>query len=134
MQYLASPYSIDIKHVREIRYKMVLAHTAFLLREGMLVYSPILHCHNIAELEGLPTDANFWAKHNIEMLHRCEVLRVLKLDGWELSLGVKFEIAEAENLGMTIFYDEFLKYERREATGGVTPIKAEDIRFPKKET
>lgn len=98
MTYLASPYSHPDPAVRAARYEQVCRHAARLLREGRLVYSPIVHSHPLAEL-GLPGDWGFWAEHNRVMLAACTDLVVLALPGWDSSEGVAAETAYATRLG-----------------------------------
>lgn len=101
--YIASPYSaVEWAHsVR--RYKAVRAFTAFCVRRGNFVFSPIIHCHDLALECELPKDAVFWERFNYAMLFPAKTLLVLTLDGWEESKGVKMEIAWAKELKKPIF-------------------------------
>lgn len=92
MIYLASPYSDPNPAVVAERYRLTEAATAELLRRRVWVYSPIVHCHHMATVHGLPTDAAFWRDYNEHMLGRSDELHVLCIDGWHRSLGVRHEL------------------------------------------
>ena len=99
MIYLASPYSHPDANVRHARYEAACQKAAEMMRDGRLVYSPIVHSHPLGEL-GLPGDWPFWAEHNRRMLGVCSGLVVLQLSGWERSRGVAEEIRIAETIGL----------------------------------
>ena len=101
MIYLAAPYSHPDPAVREERYRQTCWHAVRLMREGRLVYSPIVHSHPLAQL-GLPGDWPFWAEHNREMLGASSRLVVLALDGWQESQGVAAEVEIARGLDLPI--------------------------------
>lgn len=96
MIYLASPYSHPEPAVRQRRYEQTMAAQAYLLRRGEHVYSPIVACHPMALAHDLPTDAEWWAEYNLDMLKRCSDVYVLCLFGWEDSKGVAQEIEWAK--------------------------------------
>lgn len=104
MIYLASPYSHPDPAIRTTRFRQVCWHAVRLMREGALVYSPIVHSHPLAEL-GLPGDWPFWVEHNRAMLERSDVLAVLQLPGWEESRGIAAELEIAGALGIPARYD-----------------------------
>ena len=105
--YLASPYSDPSPAVREERFFATERATAWLLRERIWVYSPIVHCHALALRYGLPTDAGFWQEYNFAMLRGAAALWLLKLSGWENSIGMRSEIAFAGREGIPV--QEFLR-------------------------
>ena len=104
MIYIASPYTNEHTAVVEDRYERVMAFTAQKANEGHIVFSPIVHCHEMAKNHKLPTDHIFWGKQNIGMLRVCEALWVLKLKGWNKSSGVIQEIKWARQLGIPVTY------------------------------
>jgi hypothetical protein len=104
--YLASPYSHKSPYVREMRYLLTMKKLAALLHSQLAVYSPIVHCHELAKVAGLPGDAAFWRTYNFAMLARCQGLYVFCIDGWKQSVGVEEEIAEAANLHLPVVYLE----------------------------
>lgn len=101
MIYLASPYSDPDPAVRHERFRQVCLHGARMVREGRLVYSPIVHSHLLAE-QGLPSDWPFWAEHSRWMLSACRELVVLALPGWKESTGVSAEVELATQLGLPV--------------------------------
>lgn len=102
--YLATPYSHPDETVKEERYRKALEATAEFLRQGITVYSPIVHCHILHFGYGLPMEWEFWRKHDFCMLAAAEFLFVLMLDGWEKSVGVKAEVEEAKRIGVPTIY------------------------------
>lgn len=105
--YLASPYTHDDPWVRQERYERALDALTYLLRQDKFVYSPIVHSHHAdGRLRGTK-DHDFWMRQAIEMLHRCDAMTVLMLDGWKLSKGVAEEIVVASRLGIPVHYLEW---------------------------
>lgn len=96
MIYLASPYSHHSATVMERRFTLVMGATASLLRNGNVIYSPILHFHPLSLAHDLPGNFEFWKNINMGMLEKADELWVLRLDGWEDSIGVAAEIDFAE--------------------------------------
>jgi Domain of unknown function (DUF1937) len=103
--YLAVPYTHPDLVVREGRFNAVNRHAALLMKQGLHVISPISHSHPIALAGGLPTDWQFWEAYDRAILETCSKLIVLKLDGWEESVGVQAEIRIAKKLGIPIEYN-----------------------------
>lgn len=102
--YIASPYSHSDPSVVTARHAVVLAYTAHLLHNRKTVFSPIVHCHEIAQLASIRGDFAFWKKYNNTMLASSSKLLVLQLPGWTESLGVLQEIAFAEGKGIPVKY------------------------------
>jgi len=86
--YLASPYTNNPHK----NFKKAEKYTAEELKAGVCIFSPIVHCHEIAQKHNLPHDFNFWQKYNFGMLEAANELHILTLPGWEESLGVQAEI------------------------------------------
>lgn len=101
--YLASPYTHESELVRHKRYLDVAELTAHLLRGHIAVYSPIVHCHDIAKRYDLPKGFEFWEHYNYQMLEKAEKLLVYQMAGWNASRGLKGEIkfATARNIPIT---------------------------------
>lgn len=108
MIYLASPYSHKDPGVVWERYRAVAKYTAKCLREGEIIFSPIVYCHQLAVQYGLPSEWGFWEKVDSEFISRCVELRVYMLHGWIHSRGVTAEIKIAEELGIKITYAEVI--------------------------
>lgn len=109
--YLACPYTHKHKWQMQKRHDAVTRIAAKLIKKGMAVFSPITNTHTMAELEEMPTDWPFWRSYDNAFLSCCNTLIVLKLDGWEHSVGLKAEIAIAKNLGLDIIYAEEKDFE-----------------------
>lgn len=108
MIYLASPYSHPDPLVMKTRFLLAQQATAAMIFEGKFVYSPIVHCHELAQAYQLPKDFDFWRRYNIDMLRRADAFRILKIPGWDESKGVcpEGDIAVALDLDRG-FVDEF---------------------------
>ena len=73
-----------------------------MMQVGLKVFSPIAHCHPIAEAAGLPTDWAFWEEYDKYMIWVCRGFAILELDGWKESRGVTAEAAIARGQGKQI--------------------------------
>lgn len=104
MIYLASPYSHKDPLIVKTRFLLVEQCTAALIKQGHLVWSPIVHCHEMASRHGMPTDAEFWKLYNFDFIRRADGLFLLTIDGWKESKGVKMELDLAASLFMNISY------------------------------
>lgn len=102
--YLASPYTHPSTSVMQERYEQALDATAKLLKQGIHVYSPIVHSHPLALQYELPRDHEFWQEYNGAMLEEASRLLVLRLPGWAESRGVCWELEEAARLDLPIEY------------------------------
>lgn len=107
--YLASPYSHPNPAKRQWRYELACKVAALLMRDGHLVYSPIVHSHPLTAY-GLPANWEYWRAMDEAMLRRCDALAVLRLPGWEQSVGVQAELALAKELGLKIGFVERLAW------------------------
>lgn len=103
MTYLMSPYSHADSSVREWRYQEACRAAAEMMREGVLVFSPIAHSHGIAAY-GLPGSWEFWREFDLAFLRACDAVVVMTLDGWQESKGIAAELAEAVAMGLPISY------------------------------
>lgn len=107
MIYLASPYSHEDKLIEKTRYLLAMECCAALFVARLPVFSPIVHCHEVAQRYALPTDALFWKAYNVNMLRRSDSLSVLKIDGWNTSRGVAYEMQIAAEIKLPInFLDQ----------------------------
>jgi Domain of unknown function (DUF1937) len=103
-KYLASPYTHADSDVMENRYIQARNCTAWLLSLKIWVYSPIVHCHELAKYHELPRDADYWWEYNKAMLEPASELIVLALDGWQDSTGVAKEVGLADRLKKSISF------------------------------
>jgi hypothetical protein len=100
--YLASPYSHTNPAVRTFRYEYTRVITTNLLRTGLAVFSPIVYGRSMEGIIG--TDYLSWKLLNDAMLEVCTSMLVLKLDGWDISKGVRYEIEKATARKLPINY------------------------------
>lgn len=102
--YLASPYSHPDPEIRRQRFETVCFAAANLMREGHHIFSPIAHTHPIALHGELPKGWEFWQEYDRKIIAVCGELWVLRMDGWDKSVGVQAEIKIAEELGIPVKY------------------------------
>lgn len=102
--YLASPYSHPSASVRDSRAWEAERATYNALRQGYVTFSPIHATHGIACAHSLPKDAAWWLEYNRCYLDTCAGVIVLKLDGWNESIGVQEEIRIAYAKRLPILY------------------------------
>jgi len=91
MIYLASPYTHEDPAVMQHRFELACDACAYLLSNGEYVYSPIVHTHPIAIRNDLPRPFEFWQGFDQHMIDRCTAFWVLKIDGWDKSVGIAAE-------------------------------------------
>lgn len=104
MIYVASPYSANRFEKMIERFKSVEELTAKLLQDKVWCYSPIVHCHEIAKVHGLPTDHDYWMEYNYHVIDRADALVVHMQDGWDQSYGVGEEIKYALSKQIPVIY------------------------------
>ena len=92
MIYLASPYTHEDREVEHQRYHAACRAVHSLVKEGNVVFSPIVYCHPIREAVGIPGDVGYWWDFNLPFLSAASHFTILMLDGWSLSGGVNREI------------------------------------------
>lgn len=108
--YLASPYSDPDPLTRDQRYLKVMECASSLLNQNILTFSPILYSHEMSKKYSLPTDAAWWWDFNRTMMDKCENLIILKLPGWDKSVGVKQEKEYAQSMSYPIYMFNDSKY------------------------
>jgi hypothetical protein len=96
MIYLASPYSHPDPVIKKTRFLLVEQCTAALINQGLYVWSPIVHCYEMAKKFSMPDDAEFWKGYNTDFIRRADSMFVLGIDGWFESKGVMMEIKLAK--------------------------------------
>jgi hypothetical protein len=74
------------------------------LHPGKILYSPIVYWHNICKFFDLPTTAKYWENQNMAYLEICDHMIVLKLHGWDDSVGVLSEIDYCVKNNIKIVY------------------------------
>lgn len=104
--YVASPYSSPDQTIMHERFLVVERYVANALKHKHFVYSPIVHCHELARRHVLPTDHEFWSYYNFSMITPSAGLEILKMPGWDVSKGVTSEKRFAEAWQIPITYVE----------------------------
>lgn len=99
MIYLASPYSHPDSVVVHHRFAEVCRAAGWLLANRFWCYSPIVHCHEIAQRSRLPTDHEYWLEYNKHMLVRSDQFYILHIPGWRESKGISEEYKYWTGLG-----------------------------------
>ena len=102
--YVGTPYS---KYPGGIESAFVDACklTARLLRQGLKVYSPIVHCHPISTHGGIdPLDHSFWLAVDAVMMAKADAMIVAMMPGWEASIGIRHEIQAFIEAGKPLFF------------------------------
>jgi len=90
--YLATPYS---KYADGLEAAFIEAAkaTAFFVKNGVRVYSPIAHTHPVAVHGGLdPLDHAIWLPADRPFMETAYGLVVVKMPGWDASYGIGEEI------------------------------------------
>lgn len=117
--YIASPYTpldktlSDEEKVAYMqrRFFEVAVYTHKEVKAGEPAFSPIIHGHTLHKLmPGLPTTWEFWWVVDGALLRQAKMLDVLRLLGWQESVGVQTEIKEAKKIGMPIQYSSLPNY------------------------
>ena len=103
--YLAGPYTNELEAIRVQRFEALTCAAAWLLNQGHIVHSPITQGHAITDRHALPLSWDpFWKRQSLGMLEQAVGLVVLRLDGWQDSVGTQAEIEHAEAADMPVFY------------------------------
>jgi len=107
LTYLAAPYSHKEHHIRVARFMLINKYAAKLMAEGRYLFSPISHTHPIAEAGVLPCYWLYWEGYDRVMIECCDDIIVLRLPGWETSIGVQAEIKISKELEIPIEYVDY---------------------------
>lgn len=102
--YLACPYYHSNLSIREYRFKQSCRAAAALIKQKLVVFSPIAHSHSINEVGGLHEDASYglWMMQDLPLVKWADEFWILDLSGWEDSKGVGIERRYARKLGKPI--------------------------------
>lgn len=100
--YIASPYTsqkgnkllnLEERIVRVRKVEQYIAHVYSIENNRSdMYYSPIVHFHNIAHNNNMPSDAGFWWNINKAILNKSDKMEILMIEGWEESIEVTEEI------------------------------------------
>ena len=91
--YVGSAYSHPDSEVRRWRYLKAVSYVRQRLLEGIVVYSPIVHCHPIQEAypNEFPTEFEFWRNIDLTMLSKASSFHYLVFEGHFSSKGLAAE-------------------------------------------
>lgn len=110
--YLGSPYSKYHAGIDAAFHEVCIAR-GLLIKAGIPCFSPIIHSHSVAAASGLdPLDYAIWMPSERPIMDAACGLIVLKLDGWEKSIGLCAERMFFEDRQLPIIF----------MTPGVVPI------------
>ena len=106
MIYVASPYTSPNAEVMQHRYETVRDFVGRATLNEFIVYSPIVHFHEVAKSIALPRNYSFYKHINLHMLALASSMWVLCMSGWEDSNGVNDEIKFCTLNGIEVIYIE----------------------------
>jgi NTP pyrophosphatase (non-canonical NTP hydrolase) len=106
LYYLSSPFRCDDEMLRNERYEQTALALTSLMNKGKHVFSPIIHNSPIKRIADLGSSWEDWEQFDLDMLSRCDAVMVLKIDGWERSVGVQAEIDYAQTNNIPIYYTD----------------------------
>ena len=106
--YLAAPLGHPDPSIRQDRLDSVNRYCGYLIRQHELVFSPLSLG---ASLDEYAISNSAWYALGLQMLSRCDELRILTLDGWESSVGVTLETKYARQLRIPVSVADPLTYE-----------------------
>lgn len=90
--YLATPYTKYEAGI-DAAFMDAAALAARLLKLDVKTYSPIAHCHPMAQYGNIdPKDHSIWLPYQEVMMAKADALLVAQLQGWRDSYGVNEEI------------------------------------------
>ena len=107
MIYVAAPYSHPDAVVRSQRFRAANRYTARLIEAGEIVFSPLSMTHPIEQHMSAVHPTSWWLTFDEAFMIHCDACHVLKLDGWQDSHGVAFEIRWFTDRGRPVTYVEF---------------------------
>jgi len=102
--YLGSPYS-KYKDGLEAAFRIVAENAALLIKNRINVHCPICHTHPIAEYGKLDhRNHDLWLPADQPFIDHAKGLIILKMDGWDESVGLNFEIDEFHKSGRPVIF------------------------------
>ena len=79
-----------------VRYQQARDKVAELMKQLVPVFSPIVHCHDLAVHNDMPKTWDFWEKIDFQYIDACKEVWVYQMPGWEESRGIQAEIEYAK--------------------------------------
>jgi len=120
--YVASPFSHEDEKVRDERVAEVEEFVAFITEKyykECVFFSPIAHSGHVYKhmSKGFWRNFDFWIYEVDDyFLEIADEVWILKIDGWDISKGTKYEIDTSHARGLRTRY-----FEKR-GTGGIPPV------------
>ena len=109
MIYLAAPLGHQDASVRIDRLGSVNRYCCHLIGQRVLVFSPLSLG---ASLDEGAISNSVWYALGLQMLARCDEMRILALDGWNESVGVGLELRYARQLSIPVSLVDPVTYDR----------------------
>ena len=106
--YLAAPLGHPDPSVRQDRFDNVNKYCGYLIRQHSLVFSPLSLGTSLDEYA---ISNSTWYARGLQMLSRCDELRILGLDVWQESVGVTLETMYARQLCLPVSVADPPSYE-----------------------
>ena len=108
LTYLAAPLGHPDPTIRQDRFDSVNRYCEYLIRQHELVFSPLSLG---ASLDENAISNSAWYALGLQMLSRCDELRILTLSGWQDSAGVTLETRYAKQLRIPVSVADPSTYE-----------------------
>ena len=104
MIFVSGPYSSSDPEVKKVRVKAIASACMKIMQDGNMAISPLTFGLSLIEKseQNLPDSYEFWDRFCREFVATADVMYVLDLEGWELSSGVKDEIAAAKKFNIPV--------------------------------
>lgn len=109
--YLASPYSHENSGIMAGRYEVTKQFVAYCLRRDIALFSPIVYGHQFTQYD-MGTSAADWHFFNRHMMQACPAIWVLKLEGWQTSVGIRAEVSFFQARGIEPEFKEFAPWHK----------------------
>lgn len=104
MIFVSMPYSDPSKRVVNGRMAIYARKMAEYAQQGELVVGVLWNHFALEHIPGLKDDWETWKRFSEDLLVRCQRLRIIRIDGWDRSEGVKGEIEFAKANGIPVEY------------------------------
>lgn len=101
--FVAIPYNGTTEE-KEHRLKILSIYCISLFKDNQSPISPLLMGLMMVKEGNLPTDSETWKIYSETLLKGCDELHILMVNGWENSIGIKYEIEEANKLNIKTHY------------------------------
>lgn len=101
MIYIGVPFWHEDESIRNYRRRKAIEYSERLFYRGIPFYSPLLYSNHFKEKKA---QEGYWINHGLKMVDVCDEMRILCLDGWNQSVGLRGEIARAKARGIPIEY------------------------------